>query len=116
MPKENTDIFANYICRFSNEPRKKYTFLSILKNANITPVFQKGYKGCKENYRPVSILPVISKLFEKLLCKQIAVFIDPSPPNANVGSEKLLVLNIVYSQCLKNRKTLLTKRKCLVYY
>ena len=48
----------------------------MLKNANITPVFKKGYRGSKENYRPVSILPVISK-FETLLCKQITVFIEP---------------------------------------
>ena len=56
---------------------KKYTFPPILKNANITPVFKKGHRGSKENYRPVSILPVISKIFEKLLCKQITIFIDP---------------------------------------
>ena len=67
--KENADIFADYICGFFNESIKKSTFPSILKNANITPVFKKGYRGSKENYRPVSILPVISKIFEKLLCK-----------------------------------------------
>ena len=68
--KENADIFADYICEFFNVPIKKSTFLSsILKNANITPVFKKGYRGSKENYRPVRILPVISKIFEKLLCK-----------------------------------------------
>ena len=31
----------------------------------------------KENYCLVSILPVISKIFEKLLCKQITIFMDP---------------------------------------
>ena len=61
--KENANIFTDYICRFFNESIKKYTFPSILKNANITPVFKKGYRGSKENYRPVSILPGISKLF-----------------------------------------------------
>ena len=30
----------------------------------------------KDNYRPVTIFPVISKIFEKLLCKQITTFID----------------------------------------
>ena len=74
--KENTDIFTDYICRFFNESFKKSTFPSILKNANITPVFKKGCRGSKENYRPVSILPVIPKIFEKLLCKQITIFID----------------------------------------
>ena len=67
--KENADIFTDYICGFFNESIKKSTFLSILKNLNITPVF-------KEDYRLVSILPAISKIFEKLLCKQITSFID----------------------------------------
>ena len=53
------------------------TFPSILKNANITPVFKKWYRGSKESYRPVRILPVSYKIFEKLLCKQITIFIDP---------------------------------------
>ena len=69
MLKENADIFTDYICGFFNESIKKSTFLSILKNLNITPVF-------KEDYRLVSILPAISKIFEKLLCKQITSFID----------------------------------------
>ena len=67
--KENADIFADYICGFFNESIKKSTFPSILENANITPDFKKGYRSSKENYRPESILPVISKIFEKLLCK-----------------------------------------------
>ena len=75
--KENPDVFADYICRILNESIKKSTFPSILKIANITSVFKKEYRGSKENYRPVSILPVISKIFEKLLCKQITIFIDP---------------------------------------
>ena len=67
VPKENADIFGDYIFGFFNES---------IKNANITPVFKKGHRKSKENYRTVSILPVISKTFEKLLCKQITIFID----------------------------------------
>ena len=46
-------------------------FPSILKNANITFAFKKGFRGSKGNYRPVSILPIMCKIFEKLLSKQI---------------------------------------------
>ena len=66
--KQNADIFGIYICHFFNVCADKSTFPSVLKHANITPVFRKGYRGSKENYRPMSILPVISKIFEKLLC------------------------------------------------
>ena len=46
--KENTVTFTDYICRFFNESLKKSTFPSILKNANITPVFKKWHRGSKE--------------------------------------------------------------------
>ena len=75
--KENADIFTSYLCDFFIQSIENFEFPSILKNANITPVFKKGYKGSKENYHPVIILPVISKIFEKLLCKQITIFMDP---------------------------------------
>ena len=74
--KQNADIFGGFICHFSNVYVDKGTFPSVLKLANITLVFKKGHKGSKENYRPVSILPVISKIFEKLLWKQIIPFMD----------------------------------------
>ena len=74
--KQNADIFGNYICDFFNECIDKGVFPSILKNANITPVFKKGFRGSKDNYRPVSILPIISKIFEKLLSKQIIIYMD----------------------------------------
>ena len=38
--------------------------------------FLKGFRGSKDNYQPVSILPIISKIFEKLLSKQIITYMD----------------------------------------
>ena len=63
--KQNSDI-----CDFFNECVDKVVFPSILKNANITPVFKKSFRGSKDNYRPVNILPIISKISEKLLSKK----------------------------------------------
>ena len=52
--KEKADIFADYTFGFTFT----FSFLSIFGSANITPVFKKGYRCSKENYHPVSILPV----------------------------------------------------------
>ena len=46
-------------------------FLNYLKLANI-----KGARTTRNNYRPVSILPVFSKIFEKLLSRQLLEFFD----------------------------------------
>ena len=40
------------------------------------PVFKKDTRTPKRNYRPVSILPVFSKIFERLLSKQLLEFFD----------------------------------------
>ena len=42
-------------------------FPSQWKKANVIPVFKKGDKSVAKNYRPVSLLPVFGKLFEKCI-------------------------------------------------
>ena len=44
------------------------------KVSGITPIFKDGEKIEKSNYRPISILPVISKLFEKLVFNQLYLY------------------------------------------
>ena len=51
-------------------------FPNCLKLENITPVFNKGARTSKNNYRPVSILHVFSKIFERLLSRQFSEFFD----------------------------------------
>ena len=45
------------------------------KVARITPIFKDGDKTEKSNYRPISVLPVISKLFEKLFFNQLYLYV-----------------------------------------
>ena len=45
-----------------------------LKLADVSPVFKKGDDLNKENYRPGSILSHMSKVFERIFCKQIDRF------------------------------------------
>ena len=47
-----------------------------MKLADITPVFKKKDPLNQTNYRPVSVLPIESKLFEKIMQKQINGFIS----------------------------------------
>ena len=37
------------------------------KKAIVVPVFKKGDKQCVKNYRPVSLLPICSKIFERII-------------------------------------------------
>ena len=47
------------------------------KFADVSPIFKKGDRLQKENYRPISILSTVSKIFEKIMFKQVNEFIEP---------------------------------------
>ena len=72
--KENIDVFSDFLCSSFNSSLKLSKFPENLKQADITPAYKKGKKDVKGNYRPVSILPNLSKVFEKLMFKQMSQF------------------------------------------
>ena len=74
--KENTNIFSNFLSISFNNSIKLSTFPEILKHGDITPLYKKGKKDIKGNYRPVSILPNLSKIFEKFMFKQMSEFFE----------------------------------------
>jgi len=47
------------------------TFPDRSKYPEIKPIYKKGDKTQTANYRPISLLPVFSKIFEKVLCKRL---------------------------------------------
>ena len=49
-------------------------FPNRLKLIEITPIPKKGDNQCVGDYRPISILPTVSKLFEKAMANQLSVF------------------------------------------
>ena len=59
-----------------------------MKIAEVTPVFKKNDRISKENYRPVSVLPVISKIFEKCIYKQLEMFFKDKLSKFQCGFRK----------------------------
>ena len=51
-------------------------FQNSLKFANITPVFKKDSRTEKTNYMPVSILPNLSKIYERLFYNHLSKFFE----------------------------------------
>ena len=46
------------------------------KMARVTPVFKKGVKSNLINYRPISVIPVVSKVFEKIVYDQLYQYLN----------------------------------------
>ena len=51
-----------------------------LKIASIAPVYNKGNRKLAPNYRPISVLPYLSKKIEKLILTRIRGFTDNFSP------------------------------------
>ena len=51
---------------FQNSTKLSY-YLDIWKRSNIIPVHKKNDKQLVENYRPISLLPIFGKIFEKII-------------------------------------------------
>ena len=56
----------------ANEMQKKEVFPSRLKMAQVAPVYKKDDPFIQKNYRPVSILPTMSNIYERLLSDQLS--------------------------------------------
>ena len=59
------------LCNLYNSCIDAETFPSSWKEAHVTAVFKKDDASLSTNYRPISLLNVLGKVFEKLLYKHI---------------------------------------------
>ena len=51
-------------------------FADSWKIARVAPIFKSGSTEDRSNYRPISVLPVVSRLFEKLIYDQLYEYLD----------------------------------------
>ena len=74
--KVGTDPLSMIISELINMSIDECTFPDVLKYAEIAALFKKLDRLCKQNYRPVSIFTALSKVFEKIYCRQLTSYFD----------------------------------------
>ena len=98
IPMKIVKLANKKICRdlanCINECIKQNKFPNELKIADITPTFKKEDPLDKNNYRSISILPTVSKIFERILFNNCNVFQITFFRLCSVVSGKGTVLNM----------------------
>ena len=74
--KVANSFFSNKLSDIINLSFLTGTFPDLCKLAEVIPLFKNDNPLLCENYRPVSLLPVYSKIFEKVIYTRMYKFLD----------------------------------------
>ena len=74
--KETADIVAGPLCHIFNQSLRLSTVPNDWRHANVTPIFKKGDKSKPENYRPISLTCIASKVLEHIVTSHIMKFME----------------------------------------
>ena len=74
--KENYDICGFALHQIINNALQDCFFPDKLKLADIGPLHKDQEKTNKKNYRPLSLLPAVSKIFERIMETQLGSFVN----------------------------------------
>ena len=98
------------MCKGIKATFKSSIFPNSLKLADVTPLHKNGRKDLKENNRPVSILPNLSKVLERIMFAQRFFLKIPLRISESYSTQYCLLT------MLENGKNMTTKEKYLVRY
>ena len=74
--KDGADVLAKPITQICNLYIKFSIFPIKCQIAKLKPLFKKGSTTLPKNYRPISLLPIISKIIEKVIHDQTQTFLN----------------------------------------
>ena len=78
--KNNIDVLVRALILILNQSFEQRIFPGILKTAQVSPIHKKEDAATISNYRPTSLLPVFSKIFEKAMYYRIYSFLCKYKP------------------------------------
>ena len=74
--KSSRCVLSSPLATIFNTSISSGTFPDKLKTSKITPIFKAGEDNDPNNYRPISILSVFNRIFEKLMYNRLIQFIE----------------------------------------
>ena len=79
-------------------------FLDCWKKANVVPIHKKESKNLLKIYRPISLLPIFGKIYERIILKELFNHFHQNNFLQNVGLVFSLVIDVFCSYCLLSTK------------
>ena len=114
--KDAADIVAPSLTSLFNISINTGYFPSTWKLAKMSPLFKKGSKQDPSNYRPISVLPTISKLLEKAVHMQLYSYLRDNNLHSKKQSGFRLNASTVTASAMFTDKILLAMEKRSAYW
>ena len=76
LMKSSIACVAEPISKIVNCTLQTGIFPELLKIAKVCPVFKDGESSLFTNYRPISVLPSFSKIFEKIVANRLLTYLE----------------------------------------
>eukprot|EP00493_Phyllostaurus_siculus_P017159 UN17421 len=76
MIKHIINPVTNVLTDLVNESFSSGIHPSLLKFAKVIPIYKAKSRFDVSNYRPISLLPIFNKIFEKLMHKRLTNFLE----------------------------------------
>lgn len=70
------NLIAPPLSEIFNMSMETGVFPQSMKIAKVTPIFKAGDKTLPNNYRPISVLPIFSKILEKIVHERVMAFLN----------------------------------------
>ena len=75
MLKKCAPFISEHISQFLNSFMRLVIFPQKLKVGKVSPIFIKGDVALLDNNRPISVLPIFGKIFEKIIYNRLYSFL-----------------------------------------
>ena len=73
--RERADLICSPLCVIFNQSLRLGIFPDVWKNAQVTPLFKQGEQNDLNNYRPISVISVVAKVFERIAYEQLDTYL-----------------------------------------
>ena len=97
--RDGASILAKSIAALCNLSISQGVFPNACKVAKLKPIFKKGKKTDPSNYRPISLLPSILKITERVIHGQTNAFLTDEDILYNINQVFEVIIQQIYLVC-----------------